>query len=258
MPLFNIKFSNSFTVRQYKANQTFAHKAKILCMQCFSQANSGNVLKKESKATSGRRPKAGFKRFLDITLCLLAMPVVLPVGFLLALFICFNSPGKPIYRQERIGKDGKPFMLYKFRTMVNGADKLLDEYLRDNPEMAREWQESQKLRNDPRLTSAGKFLRKTSLDELPQIINIFQGNMTLVGPRPIVADEKERYGRYFQEYCEVYPGLTGLWQTSGRNNTTYVQRVAYDHYYINNWTIWLDMWILAKTIPVTIRGYGAY
>lgn len=227
-------------------------------MHSFSQAKSGNILEKESKASRIHRPVAGFKRFLDIIICLLGMPVVIPVGLILALFIYLNSPGKPIYRQERIGKDGKPFMLYKFRTMVNGADKLLDEYLRNNPDMAMEWSKSQKLRNDPRLTSAGKFLRKTSLDELPQILNILQGNMTLVGPRPIVAEEKERYGRYFQEYCEVYPGLTGLWQISGRNNTTYVQRVAYDHYYINNWTIWLDMWILVKTIPLTIKGHGAY
>lgn len=195
---------------------------------------------------------------MDIFLCLLGMPVVLPLGLILALYICMDSRGAPIYCQERVGKDGKSFMLYKFRTMVRDADQILQSCLDKDPELAKEWEDNHKLKNDPRLTAAGRFLRKTSLDELPQIMNILLGQMTLVGPRPIVAEETGRYGRYFREYCEVYPGLTGLWQTSGRNNTTYTQRVALDHYYINNWTVWLDLWILARTIPVTIKGYGAY
>lgn len=218
----------------------------------------GHILSSNVSARAKGRPAQAIKRFMDIFLCLMGIPFILPLGIILALCICLDSRGAPIYRQERIGKDGKSFMLYKFRTMVRDADQILETYLENNPELAKEWAENQKLKNDPRLTTAGRFLRKTSLDELPQILNILQGNMTLVGPRPIVADETSRYGRYFQEYCEVYPGLTGLWQTSGRNNTTYAQRVAYDHYYINNWTIWLDLWILARTIPVTLKGYGAY
>ncbi len=209
-------------------------------------------------ARSRRRPQQSIKRIMDILLCLLGIPVVLPIGLLLIIYICLDSKGSPIYRQERLGKDGKTFVLYKFRTMVSNADEILTASLEKDSALAKEWAETQKLRDDPRLTSAGRFLRKTSLDELPQIFNILCGTMTLVGPRPIIGEEKKRYGRYFREYCEVYPGLTGLWQISGRNNTTYAQRVAFDHYYINNWSFWLDLWIIAKTLPVTIRGNGAY
>lgn len=205
-----------------------------------------------------KKPRSGIKRFLDYFICLSAMPLILPLGLILAALVRMDSEGSPIYRQERIGKDGKPFMIYKFRTMVDNADALLAKYLRENPDLAEEWKKSQKLKKDPRLTRAGHFLRKTSLDELPQVLNILQGDMTLVGPRPIVENEKAKYGRFLEEYCEVRPGLTGLWQTSGRNNTTYSQRVAYDHYYINHWTIWLDLWILGKTVPVALSGRGAY
>lgn len=205
-----------------------------------------------------RKPRQKLKRALDILLCSVAMPLILPLGLLLALSVRLDSKGSAIYKHERIGKNGKPFAIYKFRTMTQDADKKLDEYLAKDQELAEEWEENHKLRHDPRLTRIGQFLRKTSLDELPQIINILKGEMTLVGPRPIVEAEKEKYGRYFEEYCEVRPGLTGLWQTSGRNNTTYSQRVAFDHYYLNHWSIWLDLWIMAKTIPVALGGWGAY
>ncbi len=205
-----------------------------------------------------KKPNETIKRVMDIAICLLGLPFALPIGLLLALIIYADSGAAPIYRHQRIGKGGRPFTIYKFRTMVRGADALLKNYLAQNPELAEEWRKTQKLKNDPRLTRSGHFLRKYSLDELPQIYNILRGEMSLVGPRPIVENEKEKYGRYFEEYCMVRPGLTGLWQTSGRNNTTYSQRVAYDHYYINNWTVWLDLWILAKTVPIAINGNGAY
>lgn len=198
------------------------------------------------------------KRVLDILICAAAMPVALPLSALLAILIRLGSDGNVIYSQERIGRNGKPFLLYKFRTMTADADVRLERYLAANPELAAEWAASQKLKNDPRLTRIGFFLRKYSLDELPQILNILRGDMTLVGPRPIVANETVKYGRYFEEYCEVRPGLTGLWQTSGRNDTTYSQRVAYDHYYITHWSLGLDLWIMAKTIPVALGGRGAY
>lgn len=205
-----------------------------------------------------KKPNETIKRVMDIAICLLGLPFALPIGLLLALIIYADSGAAPIYRHQRIGKGGRPFTIYKFRTMVRGADALLKNYLAQNPELAEEWRKTQKLKNDPRLTRSGHFLRKYSLDELPQIYNILRGEMSLVGPRPIVENEKEKYGRYFEEYCMVRPGLTGLWQTSGRNNTAYSQRVAYDHYYINNWTVWLDLWILAKTVPIAINGNGAY
>lgn len=219
---------------------------------------AGPILSQKAIVRTRRRPNQNIKRIMDVFLCLVSLPVIMPLCLLLALYIYLDGQGTPLYRQERIGKNGKTFLLYKFRTMVKNADNLLESCLEKDPELAREWKKTQKLKDDPRLTAAGRFLRKTSLDELPQIINILQGDMSIVGPRPIVEEEKRRYGRYFQEYCEVSPGLTGLWQTSGRNNTTYFQRIAYDHYYINNWSVWLDLWIIAKTIPVTIKGYGAY
>lgn len=205
-----------------------------------------------------RKPRQALKRVFDILICGAALPFIMPLGLLLALLIMVDSKGAAIYRHERIGKNGKPFALYKFRTMVEDADKLLDACLESDPELAAEWQENHKLKNDPRLTRIGDFLRKTSLDELPQIINILKGEMTLVGPRPIVSAETPKYGRHFSEYCESHPGLTGLWQTSGRNNTTYSQRVALDHYYLTHWSIWLDLWILVRTIPVALGGRGAY
>lgn len=220
--------------------------------------HSGHILSQKALAGSKSRPQKNTKRVMDILLCVISLPVIMPLCILLALYICLDGQGAPIYRQVRVGKDGKAFLLFKFRTMVRNADKLLETCLEKDPELAKEWRENQKLKDDPRLTRAGRFLRKTSLDELPQIINILQGDMSIVGPRPIIAEEKERYGRYFKEYCEVLPGLTGLWQTSGRNNTTYAQRIAYDHYYINNWSLWLDLWIIARTVPVTFKGYGAY
>lgn len=205
-----------------------------------------------------KKPRQRLKRVLDILICAAAMPVALPLSALLAILIRLGSDGNVIYSQERIGRNGKPFLLYKFRTMTVDADVRLERYLAANPELAAEWAASQKLKNDPRLTRIGFFLRKYSLDELPQILNILRGDMTLVGPRPIVANETVKYGRYFEEYCEVRPGLTGLWQTSGRNDTTYSQRVAYDHYYITHWSLGLDLWIMAKTIPVALGGRGAY
>lgn len=205
-----------------------------------------------------KKPHAGTKRAMDMLICILALPLALPLLGILALLVRLDSSGAAIYRQERIGRNGAPFTLYKFRTMIPNADQALRDYLARDEDLAREWAENQKLRDDPRLTRAGRFLRKTSLDELPQIFNVLAGSMTLVGPRPIVASEMVKYGRYLEEYCLVKPGLTGLWQTSGRNDTTYSQRVAYDHYYINNWSIGLDLWILAKTIPVAISGRGAY
>ena len=205
-----------------------------------------------------RKPRQGLKRALDLLICCVAMPLILPLGLLLALLIVLDSKGPAIYRHERIGKNGTSFAIYKFRTMVENAERALEDCLAANPDMAREWEENHKIKNDPRLTRLGRFLRKTSLDELPQILNILKGEMTLVGPRPIVEAETPKYGRYLGEYCENRPGLTGLWQTSGRNNTTYSQRVAFDHYYLNHWSIWLDLWILAKTIPVALIGRGAY
>ncbi|MDE5880085.1 MAG: undecaprenyl-phosphate galactose phosphotransferase WbaP [Desulfovibrio sp.] len=202
--------------------------------------------------------RLAIKRGIDILFCLLLLPVALPLGLLLALCVRLDSSGPPLYRQMRIGRGGKLLRIYKFRTMVEDADAKLKKCLAADPALKTEWERDHKLRHDPRITRMGHFLRKTSLDELPQLINVALGDMSLVGPRPIVVAEVKKYGAVFDEYCRVRPGITGLWQISGRNNTTYAERVAFDHYYINNWSIWMDIWILTKTVPVVLTGYGAY
>jgi len=198
------------------------------------------------------------KRLTDVLLCAMGSVVLLPLGLVLALAIRIDSRGPIFFRQRRIGRGGKEIRIFKFRTMVDNADEVLRQLLESDPELAAEWESDHKMKNDPRITRVGRFLRKVSLDELPQLLNVVTGDMSLVGPRPIVAGEVQKYGPVYEEYCMVRPGITGLWQISGRNNTSYAERVAFDHYYINNWSVWMDLWILGKTVPVVITGYGAY
>ncbi|HOK00305.1 MAG TPA: undecaprenyl-phosphate galactose phosphotransferase WbaP [Termitinemataceae bacterium] len=198
------------------------------------------------------------KRILDLFLVTVGGILLLPLFLLIALLIKISSPGPVLYKHTRIGRDGKPFKAYKFRSMVVDADKRLAELLEKDPEARKEWEATFKLKNDPRVTPIGRFLRKTSFDEFPQLINIIKNEMSLVGPRPIVEAEIERYGKSFKRVFSVKPGLTGLWQVSGRSDTDYTERVAFDTYYIQSWSIWLDIWILYKTIGVVFRGKGAY
>lgn len=204
------------------------------------------------------KKRLALKRGLDIALCLLFLPILLPLFAFLALLIRLDSKGAAIYRQRRVGQGGKSIDVCKFRTMVHNADAVLKDYLEGNPALKAEWEQDHKLKHDPRITRVGAFLRKTSLDELPQLVNVVLGDMSLVGPRPIVEAEKEKYGDVYEDYCRVKPGITGLWQISGRNNTTYDERVSLDHYYISNWSMWMDLWILGRTVPVVLTGYGAY
>jgi len=198
------------------------------------------------------------KRIIDVGLIILfALPIAL-LGVLLSLLIRLDSPGSAFYGHPRIGLAAQRFRAWKFRSMVQDADRLLHEYLQQHPELREEWERDQKLRNDPRITRVGRFLRKTSLDEFPQLWNVLLGEMSLVGPRPIVEDEVKRYGSLFALYTKVRPGLTGLWQVSGRNDTTYAERVAMDAYYVRNWSPWLDLYILARTVWVVLFGKGAY
>ncbi len=203
------------------------------------------------------------KRLFDIFFSALAAIALSPLAAYIALSIRKQQKKngeecQVLYTQERIGQGGEKILVYKFRSMVANADSVLEKYLADNEELQQEWEETQKLKNDPRITPIGKWIRKTSLDELPQLINVFMGNMSLVGPRPIVESEIERYGDVYLDYTEVKPGITGLWQISGRNHTSYQQRVWFDRYYVTNWSVWMDIWILARTIPVVIRCEGAY
>jgi lipopolysaccharide/colanic/teichoic acid biosynthesis glycosyltransferase len=142
--------------------------------------------------------------------------------------------------------------------MVENADQVLQQYLDSNSGLLAEWNENHKLKEDPRVTPIGRFLRRTSLDELPQIWNVIRGEMSLVGPRPIVREEIDKYSAYFYLYCKVKPGITGLWQVSGRSDTTYGQRVAMDVHYVRNWSLWMDIYLLWKTLSVVLRKQGAY
>lgn len=176
----------------------------------------------------------------------------------LILFWKVRADGGPaLYRQERIGANGRPFRCMKFRSMVTNADQVLQNLLVTDPVARAEWESKRKLSNDPRVTRIGTFLRTTSLDELPQLINVIRGEMSLVGPRPIVAAEAHHYGYNFAYYCDTKPGITGLWQVSGRSSTSYEERVKLDVWYVQNWSLWHDGAILLKTIPAVLLRKGA-
>jgi Undecaprenyl-phosphate galactose phosphotransferase WbaP len=198
------------------------------------------------------------KRLLDLSLVALSSIILLPVMALIALTILITS-GRPIfYGGRRIGLNGKEIRQWKFRSMVKNADAVLSDYLAANPAAREEFARDQKLRNDPRITRFGKMVRKSSLDELPQLWNVLRGEMSLVGPRPITAGEALKYGKTMREYASVRPGITGMWQVNGRNHTTYEERKAFDRYYVRNWSPWLDIYILARTIKVVMKCEGAY
>lgn len=202
-------------------------------------------------------PRA-IKRALDLALVVVPGTLLLPVIVLIALAIKMSSPGPVFYGQTRRGRGGSPFVAWKFRSMYANAGELLEQCLASDPSLREEWRQCQKMRQDPRITPLGRFLRRTSLDELPQLWNIALGEMSFVGPRPIVSEEITRYGDGFALYAKVAPGLSGMWQVSGRNNLSYDQRVTLDLYYVRNWSVWLDLHILAKTIRVVVLGDGAY
>jgi Undecaprenyl-phosphate galactose phosphotransferase WbaP len=198
------------------------------------------------------------KRVLDLALGFAAASMAAPVLLVIALLVKLTSRGPVFFGHYRIGRDGRNFKAWKFRTMHVDGDRVLRDHLERNAAAREEWERDQKLRDDPRVTPLGKFLRKASLDELPQIWNVLRGEMSLVGPRPIVTSEVWRYGTRFKLYTAVRPGITGLWQVSGRNETTYDERVRFDEYYVRNWSPWLDVYILARTAPILIKSTGAY
>lgn len=197
------------------------------------------------------------KRTLDIALILLVLPFLGLLMLGLALLIKQRDKGPMLYGHRRIGFDGREFNCWKFRTMVVNGDEVLEQHLKENPEDAVMWREQRKLTNDPRVTPIGQVLRKLSLDELPQLLNVLKGEMSLVGPRPIVRDELAHYGSTARYYLATRPGLTGLWQVSGRSNTTYAERVRMDRHYVVQWTLLSDLRIIARTVPALITSKGA-
>lgn len=197
------------------------------------------------------------KRALDIVGSLLLAVVFSPLIVVILLSMA-RSGASPIFRHKRVGLNGEIFECLKFRTMVPHAEQVLRELLRNNPDLREEWSRSHKLSNDPRVTRLGRFLRSTSLDELPQLWNVMRGEMSLVGPRPVTREELLRYGRNMVLYMMVKPGITGLWQVSGRSETEYRRRVAIDVCYVRNQSFLLDLWILLKTTAVVLGRRGAY
>lgn len=198
------------------------------------------------------------KRGFEITLIVLSIPMILPFLTLIAILIYLDSRGGPFYQHSRLGYGGTPFNVLKFRTMVKNGDEVLADYLENNPELRTEWAEKRKLIHDPRVTRVGRVLRQISVDELPQLWNVLLGEMSLVGPRPIVEDEIEKYNSSYTAFTKVKPGMTGMWQVSGRNDVSYDERVSLDEYYVRHWSIWLDIYILLMTFPAVFRKEGAY
>jgi Undecaprenyl-phosphate galactose phosphotransferase WbaP len=216
------------------------------------------VLALELRKNLLSRSSLALKRGLDLALLAASLVVTLPLAGMISLAILLESGRPAIFGHPRIGKGGRSFTVWKFRSMVGDAEAVLREAVADVPALRQEWEAQRKLRADPRLTRVGWLLRRTSLDELPQLWNVLSGEMSLVGPRPIVEEEVSRYGRSFDLYRRVPPGLTGLWQVSGRSNTSYADRVRLDVHYVRSWSIWMDLVILARTLGVVIRGDGAY
>jgi exopolysaccharide production protein ExoY len=206
----------------------------------------------------GRSLDQGMTRLFDISASFALLLFLAPLMIVVATLIVVTNPGPVIFGHKRLGRNGRTFHCLKFRSMVTDSQERLAQLLASDPEARREWERDHKLKNDPRITPIGAFLRKSSLDELPQLFNVLRGDMSLVGPRPIVLDEVRRYGRYFSHYAQVRPGITGLWQISGRNNTTYRRRVALDVAYSRSRSLPLNLKILFMTVPSVLLAKGSY
>ena len=204
------------------------------------------------------RPSLRAMDVVDFAVAFLALVFIAPLMLLVAAAVFLQDGGPVIFAHRRLGRNGESFKCLKFRSMAIDAEARLQALLREDPEARAEWAKDHKLRNDPRVTKLGQFLRRSSLDELPQLFNVLRGEMSLVGPRPIVDAEVVKYGRRFRHYCSVKPGITGLWQVSGRNDVSYRQRVAMDCVYARSKTLTLDLYVLVMTIPAVLSRKGCY
>lgn len=238
---------------------------RVSVASAISQLISGKVIRANVRRRVRPVTLSGlngefFKRLFDIVFSLAVLIIFSPVYLLLALLIALASPGPVFYVQERVGKDYRRFGCLKFRTMVENADEVLVEMMSTYPQIRQEFEDNFKLKQDPRITWIGRFLRLTSLDEFPQFWNVLKGDMSVVGPRPLVPEELPKYGRHIDKVLMIRPGLTGLWQVSGRNDIPYPRRVQIDVYYVNFRTFWMDLWVIFKTIGVVIfpKNNGAY
>lgn len=219
---------------------------------------TSNVMLLDVKNNLSKRRNKILKYIFDMTLTIVGTICISPILLIIALWIYIDSPGPVIFKHMRVGKDGKEFPCYKFRSMCVDAKAKLEELLKNDPVARAEWEKDFKLKHDPRITKSGAFLRKTSLDELPQIFNVLKGEMSLVGPRPIIREEMKRYKNHINDYLMVKPGIAGMWQCSGRSDIEYDERVNMDSWYVRNWSIWLDIMILWKTLQAVFAKKGAY
>jgi lipopolysaccharide/colanic/teichoic acid biosynthesis glycosyltransferase len=208
--------------------------------------------------TESQAPDAVVTEAMNVSIALLALVFLAPLLIGIALLIYLQDGGPPVFAHRRIGRGGRHFRCLKFRSMAVDAEERLADLLARDAEARAEWEQDHKLRNDPRVTRLGAFLRKSSLDELPQLFNVLRGEMSLVGPRPIVDAEAVKYGRRFEHYCAVKPGITGLWQVSGRNDTSYRTRVALDSLYARRRNALLDAKVLVATVPAVLIARGSY
>jgi|ERR1700722_47078 exopolysaccharide production protein ExoY len=220
----------------------------------IGEARSG--YRRSHSAPHLRHISLSSQRIMDCVICLLAAPFAIAVGLVIALLIKLDG-GPAFYSQLRIGLGGQPFNCHKFRSMILGADERLRDVLALDPLARAEWEHYQKLARDPRVTRIGKLIRATSLDELPQLINVWRGEMSIVGPRPIMTDQVGLYGEHFGDYCALRPGITGLWQIGGRNNCTFAERVRLDMEYARTWSMLRDVRIILLTVPAVLAGKGA-
>jgi Undecaprenyl-phosphate galactose phosphotransferase WbaP len=199
-----------------------------------------------------------FKRAIDLFVASAGLIISFPLLVVIGILIKIDSPGPVLFRQVRVGRNGDRFKILKFRTMYMEADEALEGYLARDPGLKSEWDRFQKLKDDPRITGLGWFLRTFSIDELPQMWNVIKGNMSLVGPRPFFPEQIEIYGKAFAQYIRVRPGITGMWQTFARNRSSFADRAIWDEYYVRNWSVWLDIYILLRTVLVVLRRDGAF
>ncbi|MCL2193885.1 MAG: undecaprenyl-phosphate galactose phosphotransferase WbaP [Treponema sp.] len=259
------KYDNTAKMKRLLEDSVSAFRYHVIIPGFFDRANIwisvrdfDGLLGFVTSLKLGMPWNRGIKRLIDIFVVIFGGLIILPALLLVALLVKLTSPGPVLYKHKRLGRDGKPFYALKFRSMALDANERLKKLLETNPGLKKEWGDSHKLKNDPRITKFGKFLRRTSIDEFPQLINILKGEMSLVGPRPITEDEVEKYGEDFSWIFSVRPGLSGLWQVSGRSEKDYASRISYDTYYLQSWSIWLDIWVIYKTFSAVVHGKGAY
>lgn len=233
---------------------TFQSSTSEYAAKPFVRTAGQSGAEDKRRDNSAARPVGGFmKRSLDCTIAISALIIMSPIMIAIALLILVTMGRPVIFIQQRVGFNKSLFGCFKFRTMVADAQERLAKHLAEDSEAAKLWHETQKLKQDPRITWLGHILRKSSLDELPQLFNILLGEMSCIGPRPVLATELHRYGQYAEDYAKAKPGLTGVWQVNGRSNTTYAHRVNCDRYYVRRWSLLLDIIILFRTIPAVLR-----